>query len=453
MRIFNYVHHAGTTMLACLATLGCSGGEVPLLEELDEERAALTNQQIAANTIALIKESNPRTTTHSLISEGGELGISAYGGGYINRLKFPNSPANLIGPVAGSYGRGGQSTLRDDLHSHVYNPTQAGFNETCGTEVKISPKPNATNPTELVLPGRRLALWKGDGKYDFTSKEDVCVDPYSETEPEWSALYGGEKDVDDYDDPGSQVTEVTSNFDYNGSYKTCESIGHSVGIPCFRHYFQYSYRRSASHHLAQFLDGELLVGSGKTPVLDPSFLGYEIEPGRAAAKYDMAGVRVAFNLRFDQAIWDAKYTFTYDLSTNSLAPAETGAVRRYVGIRYAPLVIVAARDTPDAGRAIAVYRPRNHINASSNLRLDEDGNVTDRFNRDALTDAGEPNIQLQTNPAAANGKEQVLGFACENRGIFRPKSDGTYESYHGEYFIMMGTPDEIVAAAMVIHPF
>jgi hypothetical protein len=34
-----------------------------------------------------------------------------------------------------------------------------------------------------------------------------------------------------------------------------------------------------------------------------------------------------------------------------------------------------------------------------------------------------------------------------------PKSDGTYESYHGEYFIMMGTPDEIVAAAMVIYPF
>jgi hypothetical protein len=451
-------------LATCLVVLGC--GNVPdgsSVEEVDATRTALTNDEIKANTVAIIKQLSQQatpgvtadSTTHTLRSNGGTLGISEYGGGYINRLIFPGTTTDVVGSTSATFGRGGQSALRDHLHSRVYNPTQAGFNEQCGTHVKIDSNPSS-NPTQLVLRERRVALWKGDGKYDFTANETTCADPYDD---DGRNTDDDNYPNDDYDASGNptvaQSSEVTSNFDFGGSYKTCESIDSRVTIPCFRHYFMYSYRRFPGTHMAQFLSGTL-SGPESGPVLDTSLLDLQIEPGVTTRESDLAHAKVAFMLRFDAALWDAPYTFTYDPETDALSPASAGAVRRYVGENHGPLVIVASSDETDAGRALGVYRPENHINRQSNLRIDASGNVLERFNRD-MYDGDTRLIEMTTNPGSANGKMQVVGFSSENRGILHPQrtqwqAAGIYEAYHGEYFILMGTPQAIVDAARILYP-
>src|SRR5688500_8304877 len=58
-------------------------------------------------------------TTHEISSGGAILGISEFGGGYINKLVIPGV-GDVVASHAARYGRGGQVTIRDHLHGGRY---------------------------------------------------------------------------------------------------------------------------------------------------------------------------------------------------------------------------------------------------------------------------------------------------------------------------------------------
>ncbi|QHI70067.1 hypothetical protein [Tichowtungia aerotolerans] len=197
---------------------------------------------------AVIAPSNPTVTTHSITYNNITLGITSYGGGAINQIIVGGT--DLMGPNADMYGRMGQSSIRDRLHSDRYNPTQAGFNETLGTPSTI-----IANSSVMAIQSRPCALWHGDGLYDFTRWENIGADPYTND--------NGNSDTDPIDEenlPGKQDAEVKSEFDYWGRYERVQGI--TYDIPIFRHMFTYSLVRGPSGEcFRQF-------GPGAT-VLDP----------------------------------------------------------------------------------------------------------------------------------------------------------------------------------------
>lgn len=110
----------------------------------------------------IIALSDPTITTHELTSGDFTLGVTDYGGGSINKMVIPGV-GDISTREADRYGRMGQMAFRDSLHGGRYNPTQAGFYEYLGTQCEIT-----TNPGKLTLEPRGIALWHGDGQYDFT---------------------------------------------------------------------------------------------------------------------------------------------------------------------------------------------------------------------------------------------------------------------------------------------
>ena len=77
----------------------------------------------------VIAPSDSRITTHTLSSGNVTIGISSFGGGYLNMIDLPGK-GDIMDEATDRYGRGGQSAMRDRLRSGRYNPTQAGFHET-----------------------------------------------------------------------------------------------------------------------------------------------------------------------------------------------------------------------------------------------------------------------------------------------------------------------------------
>ncbi|MDF7822586.1 hypothetical protein P4B35_01070 [Pontiellaceae bacterium B12227] len=171
-------------------------------------------------------ENDPSLTTHTLSSGDFELGVSDFGGGYINRLALPGI-GDVMGFQADRYGRGGQSAIRDDLHGKRYNPTQAGFSDPAGTVCRVL---ETLDNSALVVAPRPCCLYRGDGQFDFTEWENLANDGYAES--------GGSNDWDSIDESllsGRQATEITSEFDYYCTYEVCTN---ATG---FRHYYEYRF--------------------------------------------------------------------------------------------------------------------------------------------------------------------------------------------------------------------
>ena len=97
----------------------------------------------------VVSTSDPSVVTHRLKIGDIEIGFSDQGGGYLNYLDVGDGK-NI---VSARYGRGWQGSLRDELHSGRYNPTQAGFTDFAGT------------PVTLVLTDKRLSIPTCRGSY------------------------------------------------------------------------------------------------------------------------------------------------------------------------------------------------------------------------------------------------------------------------------------------------
>lgn len=454
-----YIHVVGVkaTDSAVTAPLTGSGSfrvarlaENYACSETDANRCVFPSAS-ANNTLAILSESHPSdTTTHRITSGGVALGISSFGGGYINELSLPGV-GDIIGATAGRFGRGAQSAIRDRLHRAVYNPTQAGFSDEAGTSVRVT----ATRDGQtLVLPPRRVATYNADGHYDYVKATDLARDRY----------LPANADKDNYADTGAQADEVTSEFDFYGTYANCRD-GAAIVIPCFKHYYEYRFVRTTAESatLKQFIEGTLEDGDGA--VLDRNLLGHTITPlyGPAigtAGPYDLGQLIARWTLRFDNAVWNPSFLF-YLKQGNVLsrAVARSGArteaalsnkLTNPLGAGYERALILSTSSNPARGTAVALYKPRSATNAEPIVTKVFSGRTLLRESRRTSDDFFDNNAVLSTVGLSQNMSK--LGFTDVFTGLINPTklnragtalAERKYELLRSEVYLLIGTPLEI----------
>ncbi|RMD81131.1 MAG: hypothetical protein D6820_05645 [Lentisphaerae bacterium] len=386
-----------------------------------------------AKEFKIIAVSDPAQTTHYLKSGTFTLGITDNGGGVINYLALPGV-GDIMDVEADKYGRAGQIAIRDRAHGGVYNPTQSGFNETLGTQCEIIQVPDM-----LIVKPRPMALWHGDGKYDFTEWENIGPDPYKND--------GGHKDQDGLDEsnlPGKQATEVFSEFDYFGIY---QNLYGKFGLktPVIRHYLEIRFIRPPGHCLKQFRDGTRRFNAkALSPDISERFPQGSF-PGTAS---DLNGFIAVWSLRHDLAKWDAQVVY-YRKSdgTWNMMKAEK-KFRRGPQRLTEPdntAVIVADSSDPNRGRALGLYRPRSDINTFFMIgRNEQTGKIVYRDTRCKRPAHGTKLLyHYKRIPTMSKYGFLTLAEGMINRTRL---PEHVYEAFRSEYFILSGTPKEIQAA-------
>lgn len=386
----------------------------------------LNNSTMAQDVIT---PSDPSVTTDTIKSGDMIIGINSNGGGVINYLFIPGI-GNIFGPQSVKYGRSGQSAIRDGLHSGKYNPTQAGFNETLGTKCLV-----VRQNDRLIVPARPVALWYGDGAWDFTEWENIGADPYSD---------GGNSDQDQIDEcqlAGKQNTEVKSEFDYYGMYADYFQKG-GISIPCVRHYFEYRFARPPGHCFSQFGPGLSVFNAEQT---HPDISNFAPAGTHKAESYDMSYFLMSWHLRNDVANWDPKFRFikntdgTWNTSVKDRSEALVSESYGSDGKITVPrLVVICDTDNPDDETALGFYMPDSEFNRKQTIGVDIQ---TDSIK---YTDNRYTSIRLWDQSRRISTMA-VYGFKVESNGILNPTrlSQNTYEALRYDLFILKGSPNKI----------
>lgn len=367
-------------------------------------------------------------TTHEITSGGAVLGVSDKGGGYINKLVLPGI-GDVIGRTAGRYGRGGQVSIRDELHDRRYNPTQAGFSDRAGTHVELTVRGNA-----IVMPRRPAALWNGDRQYDFTEWENLAADPYPND--------GGNSDADNIDEsalPGKQADEITSEFDFSGSYSSVFD-SRKVKIPAFRFQYEFRYVRKPGHAMRQF--------GRATPAFKPSAavadISLEAPPGvHPSTEFTLGQLIMSSTIRGDKSVWNPTVIFTLNDQRQLVAGRPGQADEDDAPSVAGSLVILATSTDVNVGPAIGVFQPPNRANTFNVVgRSASDDTVKYEDRRATRT-------QLLGSLTRAAGM-WLMGTRVYSTGLLSPLEapSGTYESVRGETFILIGSPREILETSL-----
>ena len=362
------------------------------------------------------------------------LGINDYGGGAISMISLPGV-GNIMGPKALSYGRMGQSSIRDGAHGGKYNPTQAGFTETIGTECEV-----IKTPGKMVVEPRGCALWNGDGKYDFTEWENIGPDPYKND--------GGNSDQDGLDESNlsviingktytKQEAEVYSEFDYFGTYENAKGKN-GITIPAFRHYFEYRFIRRPGHCINQFRDG--------TPVWDGSKISTNLSVKNPKGVFkgtdkDMNNLSASWSIRNDLSLWYPK--FRYVQKVNGTWEVEDRSIRTTDrnDTKYKQVFIIAESKDDNTGNAIGFYRPDSEINKNQIMGVREyDNSIFYTDNRIKETFYIETPTRTPT--------MSWMGFRNSSLGLINRDRlpQGIYETYREEAYLFFGTPKQIKEA-------
>jgi hypothetical protein len=415
------------------------------------------------------RNSQSAITTHNLDSGAMRVGISDMGGGYINRITLPGR-GDIMGPQSDQYGRGGQSAIRDRLHSLVYNPTQGGFHDNAGTVCRIIVAPDES---ALIVAPRPCTLFRGDGQFDYTEWENLVTDRYNDD--------GGNTDEDGIDESsleGQQATEITSEFDFFATYEdvlgnTGASFNESdeISIPAVRHYYEYRYIRNPGHCISQFNQGEYDPFTGDVTDISVAFPD-AVHPDNPN---DLAAAIFSISIRIDRNVWTPTHIGLVDGSTiNDLSmslrpPTDTGnkgltlrdfhrdnaLVARVPNAPNAtqptvevPLFILADSDDIDAPGALGLYYPDSNINEFSVIGV----------NRQTGAIEYEDDRRMQTDlrdVAFRTPEMSWCGFRGTLTGMLNPTRlpASQYEAMRGEYYLLYGTPRQIFENAQRIQPF
>lgn len=384
-----------------------------------------------AKPFKIIEKSDPTITTHELSSGEYVLGITENGGGVINKIFIPGL-GDIMGKETDKYGRAGQVAIRDASHGGRFNPTQAGFFETLGTQCEI-----IKTDDKLIVSPRPMALWHGDGEYDFTQWENIGPDPYNND--------NGNSDIDGLDESnlvGKQETEVTSEFDYYGVYENVKGK-YGITTAAFRHYFEIRLSREPGHAVEQFRPG--------TKLFNESALRADISvkqpQGKHPAKYyDLSGFTALWSLRHDLALWTHKYVYYRDTNKKwktSDANIDLGAQTD------STVMILANSNDPTKGIALGLFRPSTDINYNYIIgRNDITNQIVHKDNRYQLPAEGSKiNYSYKRAPTMSK-----YGFSTRGSGIINRIGlpQNVYESYRAEFYILFGTPQEIMEAVKAI---
>lgn len=387
------------------------------------------------------------------------LGINEWGGGYISQINITGK-GDLMGATSQKYGRGGQSSIRDYRHSFKYNPTQAGFTDTAGTKCNVV---TSTDGSLLTLVKRPACLFNGDGGYDFIRWENLADDRY--------AGDGGNSDVDSIPDsqetatdiPGKQATEITSEFDFVGSYKDYRLVQGAnfyagsdvIQIPCIRHYFEYVYERAPGHAIQQHVNGSTY----DTTVTCSDLSNVSPAGTHQLGQFEMGVLRAAWALRVDTANWTPTRRWYADSNGNLASEARTGAKpwttylntalrNRVDGVpdidappatNRKPLIILSDSADENAGPAIGVYYPSTLINKNAivgwNRSTDNNAYSDDRR---ILINVNESPNRIPT--------MSLFGFEMHYTGLLNPNrtiNADIREKLRAEIYIFYGTPRQI----------
>lgn len=367
-------------------------------------------------------------TTHEIKSGEVILGISEFGGGYINKLFIPGI-GDLLARHAARYGRGGQVSIRDELHGNRYNPTQAGFSDVAGTHCNIE------HPSKgvLYIPPRPMTLFNGDKLYDFTEWENLARDPFTQD--------GGKKDEDKIDESmlrGKQLDEITSEFDFTGSYEDLMD-GKTIVIPTFKISYELRFIRMPGHCLNQF--GSQAKVYNKTLRIDDISSG-EPKGVHPSAVTSLANVSLSSTLRGDKSIWNPVSIFYVDSEGFLGKPSQLGTVRKKFIEKSRlvdfPLIIYATSTDTDKAVAIGYYHPFSHINEFSIVgRSLKDNSIVYEDSRTVSS--------LFVGSGARTSGMWLVGVKSNGSGLLSRDQTpaGIYEAIRGESYIIVGTPKEI----------
>jgi len=393
-------------------------------------------KSVKSQSFKIIAKSNPQITTHQLTSGKLTIGITENGGGVINQILIPGI-GDIMDVKSDMYGRCGQSSIRSMAHGGKYNPTQAGFNETLGT---LSPIIQTKN--KLVVVPRGCALWKADGKYDYTEWENIGSDSYNEV-TKYSGVQGhsDQDGLDESDLPGRQEAEVFSEFDYYGTYENC--VGkYGIKTATIRHYFEYRFIREPGHCLNQF-NKETLMWNDKQVVDD---ISVKCPKGKfKGTDKDMNHCNTAWSIRNDLAKWNPKYRYVQKVD-GTWEVQERNKTFKGCSDSYNQLFIISDSPDIDSGNALCLYRPNTDINRYSIIGVNEaDGSIAYKDNRTCQEFINE-SPHRTTTMSWMGFKHSILGIINRNR-----LPHGIYEAYRAEYYILFGTPKEIMDAIEAIN--
>ncbi|WP_248723629.1 hypothetical protein [Seonamhaeicola sp. ML3] len=408
--------------------------EVEMPEEKEEEvEEPKEETPEAPEAFDIISESNPRVTTHHLQSgpSGFQIGITSNGGGVINEVVIPGL-GDIMGPESDRYGRAGQVAIRDASHGGRYNPTQAGFFETLGSPCAIT---QTEDGKKLIVEPRPMALWHGDGQYDFTRWENIGEDPYRND--------GGNSDEDGLDEEGlegKQLDEVKSEFDYYGTYEDISGqYGISIGI--VKHYYQISFIRPPGHCINQHRAGTKLWNpdavQSDISIKAPS----GVHPGSDKDMNVMTGV---WSLRHDRSVWTTKYLY-YRKTNGQWAITDKESVGSGFPDADNTVFILSDSNTETEGKALGLYQPKTDVNKNVIIGVNEtDNSIAYKDFRGNLIKL---NYDLKRIPTMSK-----YGFSNRIRGMINRTQldDNVYEAYRNEVYIIYGTPKEIKDAIALL---
>lgn len=452
----------------------------------------LASTESQAGQIAML--SDPQKTTHTLASGNMTLGISSRGGGFINQITLPvglnGEKVDVVGPASSRYGRGGQTSFVDELHSRAYNPTQAGFTDVAGTVCTITSSSVDSVVTKLTIAPHPVCLYRR-GEYDFTQSENLVNDQHNSD--------NSNSDADDLDEsqlPSLQADELTSEFEYSGAYenwkgKTGATYEQTnvIAIPCIKYSYEYRYKvnptsgeYSAIH---QFINGTTLnTGLRVDDISVNAPAG--THPIQAVGgvfpttqTFSMGVMRCDLTFRMDTSIWAPGHIYWVN-SSNELAhaPLDTTTKKNFVVSQNdtligrtslsasslagganpdrsstVPLIILSDGTNEATSKAIGLYFPNNTVNTDSvqGVRY-SDGSIAYSDNRTMQVAMSYNPNRVPSNPA---DEFQLFGFFQTILRLLQPERIGndTYETLRGECYILHGSPGTIYNNAQRIQPF
>ncbi len=237
-----------------------------------------------------------------------------------------------MGPTTKQFGGGGQSAFLDFLHGNRYNPTQAGFANSAGTECNVTSGTTSYGKTTLTIPRRTVCLYtmasitNANGTatipgYDFTQWENLANDKHDED--------GGNTDVDavvEQNLQNKQADELTSEFDFYGTYTdmvgatmdysfkdnaSSTTASAVINVPCVRYKYWYEYNRdpaTLSYSPIRQFDAAINTAlSDDVWVADVSQANPSSStPARADASTPntLGVIRLATTIRMDNNLWE-----------------------------------------------------------------------------------------------------------------------------------------------------
>jgi len=386
----------------------------------------------------IVRQGNPAAVTHTFKIRDITFGFSDQGGGYLNFVDFGDGK----NAVPAFFGRGWQGSVRDQLHSGRYNPTQAGFRDYAGAPVTLT----ATEHS-LTIPRFQLPLY-GDPVFDFTEHEDLAPDfkGYKDN---------GNSDTDGLEETGlSQDEELRSEFDFEGLYEDATALAGGT-IPVLRFYSRYTYARDPKSILqfgkkALLADGKpVLVESARTQDISPALMGSQTAKDEDLSQiiFTAYGIRLTPESGYTTPLWIEQGKWTgasletvkgWDKERKFFLPIPSVEENAAEETLEYPFLVLAKGDNPDTSPAVGLYTPsKSEINTHQILGLDKtSGKIV--YREDRRTKSFLVLSHVVSTQAALLSRFFLTGMLAPGHG--RPN---VLEALQNESFVLFGTPNQI----------